>query len=98
MFVVLVFVPMFILTLPLLLLQSNNNRLAGYIDKVRALQTENKRLLQRRETVEEEQVSLKVEIRLLLLFAGEGGQECPVDVPEGKGRLEKSNRGDAEEI
>ena len=48
--------------------------------------------------MEEEQVSLKVEIRLLLLFAGEGGQECPVDVPEGKGRLEKSNRGDAEEI
>ena len=36
--------------------------------------------------------------RLLLFFAGERGQECPVNVPEGKGRPEKSNRGDAAEI
>ena len=34
----------------------------------------------------------------LLLLAGEGGPERPVNVPEGKGRLEKSNRGDAEKI
>ena len=36
--------------------QSNNNRLAGYIDKVRQLQTDNKRITKRIVTVEEEQV------------------------------------------
>ena len=34
----------------------------------------------------------------LLLSAGEGGPERPVNVPEGEGRPEESNRGDAEEI
>ena len=36
--------------------QSNNNRLAGYIDKVRQLKTDNKRISKRIVTVEEEQV------------------------------------------
>ena len=48
--------------------------------------------------MEEEQVGLKVEVIGSCFFAGEGGPERPVNVPEGEGRPEESNRGDAEEI
>ena len=60
--------------------QSNNNRLAGYIDKVRQLQTDNKRITKRIVTVEEEQV-------------GEGEEEEEGRREGGEGRGERGGEG-----
>jgi len=46
-------------------MQSNNNRLAGYIDKVRQLQTENSRITKQIEVIEESQVKEISDIRVL---------------------------------
>jgi len=46
-------------------MQSNNNRLAGYIDKVRQLQTENSRMTRQIEVIEESQVKEISDIRVL---------------------------------
>jgi len=46
-------------------MQSNNNRLAGYIDKVRQLQSENTRMTRQVEVIEESQVKEISDIRIL---------------------------------
>jgi len=46
-------------------LQRNNNRLAGYIDKVRQLQSENRRMTKQVEVIEESQVKEISDIRVL---------------------------------
>lgn len=46
-------------------MQSNNNRLAGYIDRVRQLQSENSRMIKQVEVIEESQVKEISDIRVL---------------------------------